>query len=53
MDVRNPRALLADKGYDGDDVRDSLLIKGILPVIPPKANRRNPADCDYRQYRPH
>jgi transposase len=51
LDVHNPRALLADKGYDGDDVRDSLLLKGILPVIPPKANRRNPADCDYRQYR--
>ena len=43
--------MIADKGYDGDDVRDSLLIKGVLPVIPPKANRRNPPACDYRQYR--
>ena len=39
------------KGYDGDGVRDSLLIKDVLPAIPPKANRRNPPACDYRPYR--
>ncbi|CAA7622274.1 hypothetical protein MTBUT4_400032 [Magnetospirillum sp. UT-4] len=26
---------MADKGYDGDSARDSPLIHGILPVIPP------------------
>jgi IS5 family transposase len=34
--------MLADKGYDGEDVRSSLLMHGILPVIPPKANRKEP-----------
>jgi transposase len=42
--------MLADKGYDSDDVRASLLLKGILPVIPPKANRKQPIACDFRAY---
>lgn len=40
--------MLADKGYDSDDVRASLLLKGILPVIPPKANRKEAIACYYR-----
>ncbi len=43
--------MLADKGYDGDDVRAALLMRGILPVIPPRTNRRQPIACDYRAYR--
>jgi transposase len=43
--------MLADKGYDGDAVREALLLHGILPIIPPKANRREPAACDFRRYR--
>jgi transposase len=42
--------MLADKGYDGNDVRQSQLLKGVMPVIPPKANRRTPALCDFRQH---
>jgi transposase len=43
--------MLADKGYDGDEVRTALLIRGILPVIPPKANRKVPVACDFRAYK--
>jgi transposase len=43
--------MLADKGYDGDDVRSSLLMQGILPVIPPKANRKEPIACDFKAYK--
>jgi transposase len=43
--------MLADKGYDSDEVRSSLLLKGILPVIPPKANRREHIDCDVVAYK--
>jgi transposase len=43
--------MLADKGYDGDNVRTSLLMKGILPVIPPRANRKETIACDFRAYR--
>lgn len=51
LPVAPPRALLADKGYDGDSVRQSLLMRGILPIIPPKSNRREPIACDFRRYR--
>jgi transposase len=51
MPVAKPQAMLADKGYDGDDVRASLLMKGILPIIPPKANRKQPIACDFKRYR--
>jgi len=49
--VAKPKALLADKGYDGDAVRENLLMQGILPIIPPKANRREPIPCDFCRYR--
>ena len=51
LPVANPKLMLADKGYDSDDVRSSLLLKGILPVIPPKANRKEPIACDFRAYK--
>ena len=43
--------MLADKGYDGDEVRTALLIKCVLPVIPPKANRKEAIACDFRAYK--
>ena len=50
LPVTTPKALLADKGYDGDAVRASLLIRGILPIIPPWTNRRDTIACDFRRY---
>jgi transposase len=49
--VATPKALLADKGYDGDAFRQNLLMRGILPVIPPRSNRKAPAHPDYRRYK--
>ncbi|WP_285020036.1 IS5 family transposase [Novosphingobium sp. fls2-241-R2A-195] len=49
--VIKPKALLADKGHDGDAVRENLLMQGILPIIPPKINRREPIPCYFRRYR--
>ncbi|MFT6473020.1 MAG: transposase [Afipia broomeae] len=49
--VATPKALLADSGYDGDRFRESLLIRGILPIIPPRSNRKVPKHPDYRRYR--
>ncbi|ACM31183.1 conserved hypothetical protein (plasmid) [Rhizobium rhizogenes K84] len=49
--VGKPRLFLADKGYDGNFLREELLIHGIRPVIPPKANRKNPPACDFRPYK--
>jgi len=49
--VATPKALLADKGYDSDRFRESLLIRGILPIIPPRSNRKVPEHPDYRRYK--
>jgi transposase len=49
--VAAPKALMGDKGYDGDRFRESLLIQGILPSIPPRSNRNLPEHPDYRRYR--
>jgi hypothetical protein len=43
--------MLADKGFDSDGVREAMLFKGILPVIPPKLTRKAPPSCDRRAYR--
>lgn len=51
MPVPPPHLMLADKGYDGDTAREDLLLRGILPVIPPKNNRRSSIKCDYHAYK--
>jgi transposase len=51
MPVAKPQAMLADKGYDGDDVRSRLLMKGILPIIPSKSNRKQSIECDFKRYK--
>jgi len=33
------QALLGDKGYDADAFIESLEVRAIKPVIPPKSNR--------------
>jgi transposase len=42
---------LADKGYDGDKFRENLLMRGILPIIPPRSNRKALVHPDYRRYK--
>ncbi len=44
-------ALLADKGCASDRSRKNLLMHAILPIIPPKANRKVPEHPGYRRYR--
>jgi len=44
-------ALLADKGYDADAVREELTKAGIEAVIPAKRNRKNPAPHDAEKYK--
>jgi transposase len=48
--VTAPKALLADNGDDGDRFRESLLLRGILPIIPPRSNRKEPEHPDCRHY---
>lgn len=51
LDQVEPDALLADKGYDADALIETLDERGITPVIPPKANRREPRKTDFALYR--
>ena len=45
-------ALLADKAYDADErVLEPLRDAGIEPVIPPKANRKEPRSYDKDLYK--
>ena len=44
-------AVLADRGFDGDALRDSIAERGAEPVIPPKSNRKKAIDCDMEKYR--
>ena len=49
--VKKPRLLLADKGYDGNNIRDALGCSGIKLIIPPRENRKNPPACDFQTYK--
>jgi transposase len=51
LDEVEPKAFLADKAYDADALIDTLEQRGIVPVIPSKANRIEPRDTDFALYR--
>jgi transposase len=40
-------ALIADKGFDNDALRQELDARGATAVIPPKANRARQIACDF------
>jgi transposase len=46
-----PQAMLADKGYDSDAIRDDLKSRNIKPVIPPRSNRKAIIRYNKRLYR--
>lgn len=43
--------VLADKAYDADWIRDMIWEQGAIAVIPPKANRKLPAEFDAALYK--
>ena len=45
------QALLADKGYDTNEIVGYALEAGMEPVIPPKRNRKEQRDYDRYLYR--
>jgi len=44
-------AVLADKGYDTNALREWLKAQEIKAVIPPKSNRKEQIECDYHHYK--
>jgi transposase len=45
------KILLADKAYDVDAIRQDLKARNVVAVIPPKANRKQPAPFDKQLYK--
>jgi transposase len=50
LDEVEPDAFIGDKGYDSDALIEKLEQRGITPVIPPKANRKEPRETDFALY---
>ena len=50
LETADPRALIGDKAYDADPLISTLDGRAIIPVIPPKANRKVKRDCDFVLY---
>ena len=44
------QAVLADKGYDSDEIVNRIAATGAQAVIPPRSNRKNPRACDFALY---
>ena len=42
---------MMDKGYDSDGIREQLVARDIVPVIPPKSNRIASIDYDKNLYK--
>ena len=51
MPERTPDALVADKAYDSDAIRNDLKQRGIRAVIPPRSNRTKTICYNKRLYR--
>lgn len=43
--------LVMDRAYEGDQTRQLALSLGYIPVVPPRADRRDPWDYDKDTYR--
>ena len=50
MPEEAPDALIADKAYDTDDIRNDLRARRIRAVIPPKSNRKKCIRYDKQLY---
>jgi putative transposase len=46
-----PDAVIADKGYDADHLREAVLANEAKAVIPPKSSRRTQSDYDKVLYK--
>jgi transposase len=45
------KQVVMDKAYEGDHIRYQLRLMGYEPVVPPKANRKNPWKYDKEIYK--
>ncbi len=47
----DPEAVVADKAFDADPLRQNIAQRGAKAVIPPRSNRNAPASYDRHQYK--
>jgi len=47
----DPQAVIADKAFDADHLRQHIAQRGAKAVIPPRSNRNAPASYDKHQYK--
>jgi transposase len=43
--------LAMDKAYEGDETRETAVRMNLVPVVPPKSNRKEPWDYDKELYK--
>ena len=43
---KKPAQIIADKGYDSDELINYVRERGAKPVIPPRSSRRSPREYD-------
>jgi transposase len=46
-----PKAVIADKGYDADEFVQKICQRGAHAVIPPRSNRKHPRKFSKRRYK--
>ena len=46
----NGLAIVMDNAYEGNDTRACVAEAGFIPVVPPKANRKEPWEYDNVEY---
>ena len=51
MDGFHAQHLLADRGYDTNEILEQAELQGMSPVIPPKSNRREQRVYDKELYK--
>lgn len=44
------QAVIADNGYDSDEIVNWISSRGAQAVIPPRSSRKTPRDCDSALY---
>ena len=45
------KMFLTDRAFDANWLRENLSVSGIIPVIPPKSNRKIPSEFDNHSYK--
>jgi transposase len=49
--MKKPIPLAMDKAYEGDETRETAVSLNMIPVVPPKSNRKEPWDYDKELYK--